>query len=521
MSTQQGAAFDHDSTTRGDEVKQTELPGVPEAYDWEAMRANGHKVIDFIVDYHKALKDREFPCQSLVKPNYLQEALGEPHAPEHAVSFDSVLDDVKRSITPGMTHWQHPDFLSFFPAMLSPPALLGDLIASAFNQPGFNWVASPAATELEVIVTNWLADAFGFPKDLSWNGTGGCVLQPSATESAIVVMLAAKNKALSTITDEADKLAALGKLVAYVSDQAHFCIEKASRVLSIPHFRKIATSRDEKDGNFAIDPVNLRAAIEEDLSNGLIPFFVSVNYGATGICAIDPIREIATVTREHHLWLNVDAAYAGVTCVCDELRAPFAAASSEADSILINGSKWFSMMFNSSFMFFRDKAFIVSSLNATGVYLSNSHTENNLVVDFKDYHLGLGRPFRALKVYSTLKCFGLTGLRSIIRRHIQLAKYLHYRLAEDKRLALPIETRFGLVCFTLARGKQGDTSADQNTKALELLKYINEVGKLFLVHTVLNGEIVLRISLAYPSLTFDDMDRIVQIVQQGLNHLFQ
>jgi aromatic-L-amino-acid/L-tryptophan decarboxylase len=496
--------------------QQEELPGIPTAFDWEAMRADGYKAIDYIVDYHKSLSERAIPCQAEVKPNYLQNTLGTvwPEAPQTAQPFTDVLEDVKKHIEPGMTHWQHPDFYAFFPAMLSPPALLGDLLSNAFNQPGFNWVASPAATELEIMVTNWLVNAFGFSKDFLWSGSGGCVLQPSATEAAIVLMLAAKNRAVEG-KDDIEKHNIFGRLVAYVSDQAHFCIEKAARVLSIPHFRKLKTHRSEVDGNYPLAADDLRSAIENDVANGLIPFFVSASYGATGVCAIDPVVDLSTVCKEKKLWLNVDAAYAGVTAICPELRDDLAAAAEVADSVFINGSKWCSMMFNCSFLFFRQKSHVVSSLNATGVYLSNPQTDQQQVVDFKDYHLGLGRPFRALKVYSSLRCLGVEGIQATVRRHIILAQYLHKRLEEDSRLWLPVATKFGLVSFTLA----GPASPNHSKRCANLLHFLNDTRKKFIVHTVVEGHTMLRISLAHPGLTYSSMDELIQDISDGLAHI--
>lgn len=500
-------------------MSEVPLPDVPKAYDWEAMRTDGYKVVDYIVDYHKSLANRAIPCQAQVQPNYLQHSLGQkhPHVPQTPHPFDEILHDVREHIEPGMTHWQHPDFLAFFPAMLSPPALLGELIANGFNQPGFNWVASPAATELETLVTNWMVEAFGLPNDFSWNGAGGCVLQPSATEAAIVMMLAAKTRALNAVPQE-ERNDRSGKLVAYVSDQAHFCVEKASRILGIQHFRKIRTNRDPADGNYPMTSAALQAAMEQDVQNGLVPFFVSACFGATGICATDPVEDIARVCQQHNVWLNVDAAYAGVTAVCEELRPAFAPVGACADSIFINGSKWFSMMFNCTFLFFRDKQFVVSSLNATGVYLSNPHTDNQLVVDFKDYHLGLGRPFRAMKVYTTLKAFGIQGIQATIRRHIILAKYLHRQLAKDSRLSLPIETKFALVCFAVAADVSpiAATTEGRSQLSMQLLKFMNDERKRFMVHTVVEGETILRISLAHPQLDYAAMDALVKDVQDGL-----
>jgi glutamate/tyrosine decarboxylase-like PLP-dependent enzyme len=497
----------------------TELPPIPLAYDWERFRREGHKVIDFIADYYQALREKRIPCQAMVTPGFLERQLNNPPVPATGCeNFDEILSDISAHIIPGMTHWQHPNFFAFFPAMLSPPALLGDMVASALNQPGFNWVASPAATELEMITARWVVEAFQLPQCFSWDGTGGMVLQPSATEAAVVAMLAAKHRALARFEDGEPRQSAGGKLVAYVSDQAHFCVEKAARILSIPHFRKIRTIRDA-DFNYPLRRKELRDAIEADVASGLLPFFLSASFGATGICAIDDIADIGPYARERNIWLNVDAAYAGVTCICPELRGMFEPAAESADSILINGSKWFSMQLSSTFMFFRDREHIVASLNASGVYLANEYTDSHRVVDFKDYHLGLGRPFRALKVYTTFRALGVDGIRATIRRHIHLAKYLHKALSADDRLDTRIPPRFGLVCFRVSLDPD-------NTSTNALLRAINDKSHMF-VSTELEGRTIIRVSLAHPGLTEKSMDDLAAHIASrvgtapGSNHPYR
>jgi aromatic-L-amino-acid/L-tryptophan decarboxylase len=402
---------------------------------------------------------------------------------------------------PGMTHWQHPDFYAWFPAQLSPAALLGDTIASSFNQPGFNWMASPAAAELETIVTDWLARAFGLPEEMTWESTGGGVLQPTASEAAVVALLAAKNRALERFATPEAKSTASAKLVCYVSDQAHFCVEKATRILSIWHVRKLKTRR-EAHGNCPMNGDDLRAAVETDLAAGLIPCFVSMNYGTTGVCATDDFEGISKVCIDFDIWLNLDAAYAGATAVCPEMRAPLLPAFAHADSTFINGSKWFSLMTNCSFFFFRDRKHVVSSLNATGVYLSNKYTEANAVVDFKDYQLGMGRPFRALKVYTTLQYMGLEGIQATIRRHCALAKYLQALLEHraGAELEFPVEAKFGLVCFRI----KDDTAKNKRNHAL--LELVEDERRAMIVHHELDGKVIIRVALAYPRLTEKDME---------------
>jgi len=364
---------------------------------------------------------------------------------------------------------------------------------------------------LEILVMDWLTKAFDLPAErFSWKGTGGGVIQPSATEAAIVAILAAKTRVSRRLKESQgkDPHDVYNKMVCYVSDQAHFCIEKAARVLAIPHFRKIKSEKDPKNGNFPLNVAAVRDAVKKDVEDGLIPFFLSGNFGTTGSTATDDLTALAKIAEEYNLWYNVDAAYAGVTALIPEFRAKMVGIE-KCDSILINGSKWLSTMFNTAFLFLSDKRDVVSSLNASGVFLSNPLTDAGLVVDFKDYHLGLGRPFRGLKVYTTIASFGLEGLRDVLKRHMLLAKYFAKKLEEkqgdeESLITVPVVPEFGLVVFRLRNGTD-----EENTKLLDLL---NATNKAYLVHTVSDGKVTLRLSLASPILTYEDMDGLAKLV---------
>ena len=514
---------------------QPQLPPLPAFFDWEAFRREGHKVVDFIADYHAQLQRRELPVHATAATaaGFLPAAMGlgsaEPPLPQSPQPFDQTLGEFKAGVVPGMLHWQHPDFFGYFPAQLGPSAMLGEMLGAAMNTPGFSWAAAPSASEMENLVMRWLVELFHLPKEhFSFEGTGGAVLQPSATEAAIVAILAAKNKKLAGLATVEERMAVAGRLVVYVSDQAHFCIEKAAKVIGIPYFRKIES--DETNaffaGNRTMNIDKLKAAVEADIAAGLVPCFVSVNFGATGICAIDDIQRASDeVAKPFNIWLNIDGAYAGVVAMLPEfaeMTKPFAA----ADSIFINASKWMATMFNATMFFFKERAPIVSSLNATGVYLDNDFTSSGAVVDYKDYQLGLGRPFRSIKLYTTLKSLGAEGLAAGIRRHIILAKYLfeglQKRSAEAEKaskeeggapfpfpLAFPIEPLFGLVCFTLRGASE--------PQAMAVLRRLNATNKLFMVHTVLDGAVVFRVALSYPSLEAADMDRLMDTLFEVLS----
>lgn len=484
--------------------EKTPLPQVPASFDWQAFRENAHQTIDLIVDYQQALCDERLPCQSSVEPGYLLQSL-EDEAPEEGRAWNEINNEIKEKIIPGMTHWQHPNFFAYFPSQVSPPALLGDMVANAMNQPGFTWASSPAATELEMATMEWLRKAFKFPESMSWKSAGGGVLQPTATEAMITNLIAARNRALNNAgisqNQREEKMALYSKMCVYYSDQSHFCIEKAAKVLAIPFVRAIPSVAAD-GGNRPVDTEALKKAILKDKTAGRIPIFISANFGATGVCAIDDLPEIGKFAKEHSIWFNIDAAYAGVVAILPECREDMQGVEL-ADSVLINGSKWFSVMFNCSFHFFTSRKDMVTSLNATGVFLDNEQTSQQKVFDLKDYHLGLGRPFRALKLFTTLRSFGLNGMRATLRRHITLAKYTAQQL-EDTGLFNIVRVKYGLICFNLNGGEKMEA---QNQA---LLKELNDNKNMHLVHTTVESiGTVLRISLAHPQLDYEHMDGVV------------
>ena len=498
-------------------LSKRKLPPVPESFDWDAFRQNAHQTVDLIIDYQQALEKQDIACQSSVEPGFLIDSLPAT-APEKGCEWSEISALVNEQIIPGMTHWQHPNFFAYYPAQMSPPALLGNLMANAMNQPGFTWASSPAATELEMVTMEWLRKAFDFPKSMSWHGSGGGVLQPTATEAMITSLIAARNRTMETLgidqEDNEAKTDFYSKACLYYSDQSHFCVEKAAKVLAIPHTRKIESvsiSR-ETNGNRPMNVKALERAILNDQKDGLIPIFISANFGATGVCAIDDLEQIGQLAKQHNIWFNIDAAYAGVVALLPECREELNGVEL-ADSLLINGSKWFSTLFNCSFHFFTSRKEMVTSLNATGVFLDNEKTNTQQVFDLKDYGLGLGRPFRSLKLFTTLKSFGLDGMRATLRRHIMLAKYTADQL-ESTQLFNIVRVKYGLVCFNLIGGLASEE------KNQTLLAELHKNKNMHLVHTEVEGlGTVLRLSLAHPKLGYEAMDKVVDIISHTAENL--
>eukprot|EP00759_Apiculatamorpha_spiralis_P007988 PhF_6_TR15026/c0_g1_i1/m.23567/K01593/DDC; aromatic-L-amino-acid decarboxylase len=487
---------------------------VPGLTDIEKFRQEGHKMIDYIADYYTSLVNGKTPnVRSTIKPNDIINTLPK-QAPEHGdPNFDNILSDITNYVMPGITHWQHPNFFAFFQCIPSYPALVGNMLADAFNQPGFNWMCSPAASELEVVVTDWVTRAMQMPSSWLWSsGVGGCVLQPSATEAVMMAMIAAKRKALvvgvsgtGTTTQES--------LSCYFSEQAHFCVEKAARVLSVQHVRKIKVKWSEDQQNFPMDVEELQRMIEDDKARGLKPFFVSASFGTTGTTACDDLTAIGNVARANQMFYNIDGACCGAVGIVPELREMLRGVET-ADTFICNGSKWFPISTNTTFMFFADRRDLVPCFNATGVYLDNEHTSQNTVIDFKDYHVGLARPFRSLKVFVALKEMGLEGVRTHIRRMRSLAALADEKMRESKVFEIVTRTRFTLVTFRVATTTASPSSSSESLQKA-FLDLATKENWMFLVNTVVMGKTILRLSLNSPHL---DESRVLEVVARMVEY---
>ncbi|XP_050939266.1 tyrosine decarboxylase 2 isoform X4 [Cucumis melo] len=352
--------------------------------DAEQLRERAHKMVDFIADYYKNIED--FPVLSQVEPGYLRNLLPEsaPHNPE---SLQSVLDDVQKKIFPGVTHWQSPNYFAYYPSNSSIAGFLGEMLSAAFNVIGFSWVTSPAATELEMIVLDWLAKLLKLPDDFLSSGKGGGVIQGTASEAVLVVLLAARDRALRRFGKDY-----LKKLVVYASDQTHSALQKACQIGGI-HPENCRWLKADISTNYALSPNVLSEELSRDTARGLIPFFLCATVGTTSSTAVDPLPELGSIAKRHEMWFHVDAAYAGSACVCPEYRQ-YIDGVEEADSFNMNLHKWFLTNFDCSVLWVKDRHALIRSLSTNPEYLKNKASEAELVVDYKDWQIPLGRRFR-------------------------------------------------------------------------------------------------------------------------------
>ncbi|HTU32765.1 MAG TPA: pyridoxal-dependent decarboxylase [Candidatus Acidoferrum sp.] len=440
----------------------------------EQFRRYGKEVVDWIADYHERIES--FPVQSRVQPGEIRAGLP-AHAPQDGESFDAMLADFDRLILPGITHWQSPNFFGYFPSNNSFPSILGELLSSGLGVQGMLWATSPACTEVETHVLDWLAEMLGLPETFSSRGTGGGVIQDTASSSSLCALLAARERATNFASNEQG---CDGRLVAYTSSQAHSSIEKAARVAGIGSAN---TRLIDVDDRFAMRADALAAQIDADRKNGRLPFFVSATVGTTSSNAIDPLPEIGKLCREHGLWLHVDAAMSGTAALCPELRW-IQQGIEFADSYCFNPHKWMFTNFDCDCFYVADRSALIKTLSVLPEYLRNKATESGAVIDYRDWHIPLGRRFRALKLWFVIRHYGINGLQGQIRRHVELAQQFASWVAQDSDFELAAPVPLNLVCF---RHKCGDAVNQA------IMDRLNESGELFLTHTRLNDRLTLRL----------------------------
>jgi len=466
----------------------------------EEFRQQGHAVIDWIADYYKRIES--FPVLSPVKPGEIRASLPK-EAPAQAELFEEILGDIEKLILPGITHWQSPNFFAYFPCNASGPAILGDLLSSGFGLQGMLWATSPACTELETHVLDWLVTALGLPEKFRSSSTGGGVIQDTASTANFCAVLSARER----VTNHGSNRTGTGqKLVAYTSNQAHSSVEKAIRMAGIgsDNLRVI-----EVDEQFAICPSALAAAVERDKRAGLLPFLVCAITGTTSSNGMDPLAEIGPVCCLHNLWLHVDAAMSGTAMLCPEFR-PLQRGIEFADSYCFDPHKWMFTNFDCDCFYVADRKVLIETLSVLPEYLRNKATESGEVIDYRDWHIQLGRRFRALKLWFVLRYYGIEGLRFHIREHVRLAQQFAAWVQEDKHFELVVPPPLNLVCFRL------NGSDELNQKLMDAL---NQSGDLYLTHTKLNGRFVLRMSIAQTNTEQRHVEKAWKRIQEEASRL--
>jgi len=403
-------------------------------------------------------------------------------APERGEPISDILADLDRVVMPGIVHWQHPGWFAYFPANSSYESILGELASAGLGVQGMLWSTSPACTEIETHVLDWLVHALGLPSRFLSSGAGGGVLQDTASSAVLVAMVAARERATNFASDAHGLAAGARTIVCYTSDQAHSSVEKAARIAGIgKEFVRLIPV----DATGAMRADLLEAQIVRDRALGHLPAFVSATVGTTGVNAIDPVVEIARICRAHELWLHVDAAMSGTAAICDEFRHVNAGAES-ADSWCFNPHKWMPVNFDCDVLWIANRAELVRALSVLPEYLRNSATESGRVTDYRDWQVPLGRRFRALKLWFVLRSFGVGGLRALVREHVDMAQDLAARVRAHPTLVLLVDPPLNLVCIA---HRDGDDATQR------LIDAVNRDGRFFVSHCRFHGKLVLRVSI--------------------------
>jgi aromatic-L-amino-acid/L-tryptophan decarboxylase len=438
------------------------------------FREEGKKLIDWIADYYEHIE--AYPVLSQIKPGEVFDKLP-PEAPGSGESFDTMLRDVDEIIMPGITHWQHPGFFAYFPANASFPSIMGDLLSSGLGVQGMIWATSPAATELETRVLDWMAHLMDLPGCFLSSGKGGGVIQDTASSSAITAVVAARERATGFRTNQQG---ISGKLTVYVSTQTHSSVEKAVKIagIGVENLRQIKV-----DEHFAMDPEDLEIQLSRDRNNGFMPILVCGTIGTTSSNAMDPLRLIGEICRRENVWFHVDAAMSGTALVCPEFRY-LSDGVELADSFCFNPHKWMFTNFDCDCFWVADRKHLIHTFSILPEYLKNQATESGAVIDYRDWHIQLGRRFRSLKLWFVLRHYGADGLMYHIRQHIALAHEFADWVLASSSFELVLQPPLNLVCF---RYKGND---DQN---MQLMNRINQSGDSYFTHTKLNGPDVLRL----------------------------
>ncbi|XP_029661350.1 tyrosine decarboxylase-like isoform X2 [Formica exsecta] len=437
--------------------------------DIEEFRVRGKEMVDYICDFMSNIHTRRVTPD--VGPGYLRPLLpsGPPNDPE---SWDEIMKDVESKIMPGITHWQHPRFHAYFPAGNSFPSILGDMLSDAIGCIGFSWAASPACTELETIVCDWFGKAIGLPTDFlyfSEGSKGGGVIEGSASECILVCMLAARAQAIARLKESPvhahlDETALLGKLMAYCSRESHSSVEKDA-MISFVKLRIL-----EPDEKSVLRGETLRQAIESDVAEGYVPFFVSTTLGTTACCSFDNLREIGPVCKKYPgIWLHVDAAYAGNAFICPELKYLMAGIE-YADSFNTNTNKFLLTNFDCSCLWVRDRFKLTSALVVDPLYLQHTHADT--AIDYRHWSIALSRRFRSLKLWFVIRSYGISGLQAYIRNH-------------------------------------------------KLLSTINDSGKIHMIPARVNQRYTIRFALSAPNATARDVDIAWSIITDYLSELLE
>lgn len=470
--------------------------------DSRTFREEAHKLVDWMADYFEEVE--QYPVKPDLEPGDITKQLpGSP--PENGESFEEIFRDFEQQIIPGMTHWESPNFMGYFPATKSYPSVLAEMLTATLGAQCMSWVTSPAATELEDRVMDWLGGMIGIPGQF----TG--VIQDTASTATLCALLMARERASGFAVNERG-FEESDQYTVYCSSETHSSIEKDVKIAG---FGRRYLHKVDVDDSYAMDPDALEKTIRDDLEAGLKPACVVATIGTTGSTAIDPLREIAEICSRFEIFLHVDAAYAGTALLLPEFRWMIEGID-QVDSFVFNPHKWMFTNFDCSAMFVKSEAELVRTFEIMPEYLKTPEDER--VKNYRDWGIQLGRRFRALKLWFVIRSFGVDGLRQRIQNHISLAENLTRRIRDHDHFELLAPVPLNLICFRFHPAHISDEGKlDQLNE--QLLQRINSSGKLFITHTRLSDTYSLRLVAGHPELSQDHMDHAWRVIREEAEQL--
>ena len=482
----------------------------PELGDMPAdkFRRSLHRIADWVADYREGIEDLRISPN--VVPGDIKARL--PQAPpDVAVPLTDIFQDFEKLILPGIVHWAHPAFLGYFGSTTTSVGIIGEMLMGALNVSTMTWRTSPAATELETLVLDWLRQLLGLSTDYT-----GVVYDTASVAVMHALAAARENLGFDARAQGLCGRAEVPALRIYASDQAHSSVEKAAITLGIGE-RNVR--RVPCEANYRMDVSALRTAIETDLRAGLLPMAVIATVGTTSTTSVDPVQEIAAVCNEHRLWLHVDAAYGGAMALLPEGRHVMNGVEA-ADSIVVNPHKWLFVPLDFSALYVRRPELLRATYSLVPEYLraDAEQAERN----YMDYGIQLGRRFRALKAWMVMRAFGREGLAARIREHIRLARLFATWLDADPQFELLAPVTMAVVCFRVVpQVVENMRPVDEEIDDLNrcLVEAINRSGEAYLTHTYLSGQIAMRLAVGNILTTERHLAKVFDLIRREAAHL--
>jgi aromatic-L-amino-acid decarboxylase len=448
----------------------------------EEFRKYGHQLIDWIADYRTNIA--KHPVMARTAPGEIRAQLP-ASPPENPENFDAIFKDMDRIVMPGLSHWQHPRFFGYFPSNGSLASVLGDYLSTGLGVLGLSWQSSPALTEVEEVVTDWMRQMIGLSD--AWSG----VIADTASTSTLIALICARERATDFSLTRGGMQSEEQPLVVYVSAHSHSSVEKAALLAG---FGRKNVHLVQHDAEFGMRADALAAMIQDDISEGLKPCAVVATTGTTTTTAFDPVLKIAEIARAQKLWLHVDAAMAGSAMILPECRELWRGIEG-ADSIVLNPHKWLGSAFDCSIYFVRDPQHLVRVMSTNPSYLRSAVDEQ--VKNLRDWGIPLGRRFRALKLWCLIREQGVSGLQARLRRDMKNAQWLAAEISASENWRVLAPLKLQTLCVrheppSLAGTANAD-ALDRHTQ--EWCDRVNRSGVAYLTPAILEGRWMVRVSI--------------------------